>query len=89
MQSIKVDLGFEEIWMSLTHKLDRVYGLREISLFDGEASTSKQDIEDKLVPDRQAKQHLLSKGYHLKFKRCLEQLVAVTSDSFCIGSYLV
>jgi len=75
--------------MSSIHKLDRIYGLREISLFDGEASTSKEEIEDKLVPDRQAKQHLLLKGYHLKFKRYLEQLVAVTSDCFCMGSYLV
>jgi len=37
--------------MSSTHKLDRVYELREILPFDGEASTSNQDIEEKLVPD--------------------------------------
>jgi len=55
--------------MSSTHKLDQVYGLREISSFDGEASTSKQDIEEKLVPDRQAKHQLLSEGCHFKFKR--------------------
>jgi len=40
--------------MSSTHKLDRVHGLKEMLSFDGEASTSKQDIEEKLVPDRQA-----------------------------------
>jgi len=37
--------------MSSTHKLDRVYGLREILPFDGKALTGKQDIEEKLVPD--------------------------------------
>jgi hypothetical protein len=37
--------------MSSTHKLDRVYGHKEIFLFDGEVSTSKQDVEEKLVPD--------------------------------------
>ena len=37
--------------MSSTHKLDRVHRLKEMLLFDGEASTSKQDIEEKLVPD--------------------------------------
>jgi len=36
--------------------LDQVYGLKDISSLDGEASTSKQDIKEKLVPDRQAKQ---------------------------------
>jgi len=35
--------------MSSTQKLDRVYELKEILLFGGEASTSKQDIEEKLV----------------------------------------
>lgn len=57
--------------------------------FDGEASTSKQDIEEKLVPDRQTEQQLLSKRCHLKFKRCLEELLAVMFDGFCKGSYLV
>jgi len=41
--------------MSSTHKLDQVYRLREILTLDGEASTNKQDIKEKLVPDRQAK----------------------------------
>jgi len=45
--------------------------LKEMLPFDGEASTSMQDIKGKLVPDRQAKQQLLSRGCHLKFKRCL------------------
>jgi len=57
--------------MSSTHKLDQSYGLREISPFDGEASTSKQDIKEKLVPNRQVEKQLLSKRCHLKFKRCL------------------
>jgi len=35
--------------------MDRVQGLREISSFYGEASTRNQDIEEKLVPDRRAK----------------------------------
>jgi len=72
MQSIKFDLGFEEIKMSSTLKLDRVRGLKEIWTFDREASTSRQDVEKKLVPDRQAEQQLLSKRHYLKFKRCLE-----------------
>jgi len=37
--------------MSLTHKLDQVYGLKEILSFDGEALTSMQDIEERLVLD--------------------------------------
>jgi len=37
--------------MSSNHKLDRVYGLKEILSFDGEASMSKQDVEENLVPD--------------------------------------
>jgi len=45
--------------------------LREISLFNEEASTSKWDIKEKLVPDRQAQRQLLSKRGHLKFRRCL------------------
>jgi len=57
--------------MSLTHKLDQVYELRKISPFDGEASISKQDIEEKLVPHRQAKRRLLSERCHLKFERYL------------------
>jgi len=43
----------------------------EILPFDGEASTSKKDIEEKLVLDRQAKQQLLSSRCHLKLKRYL------------------
>jgi len=35
--------------MISTHKLDQVYGLREILTFDGEAPTSKHDIKEKLV----------------------------------------
>jgi hypothetical protein len=35
--------------------MDQVYVLREISQFDGKASTSKKDIKEKLVPGRQAK----------------------------------
>jgi len=37
--------------MSSTQKLDRVYELKEILLFGGDASTSKQDIKEKLVPN--------------------------------------
>jgi len=47
MQSMRFDLGFEEVKTSSTLKLDQVQGLGEISTFDGEASTSKQDIERK------------------------------------------
>jgi hypothetical protein len=54
--------------MSSTHKLERVYGLREVSQFDREALTNKQDIEEKLVADQQAKQQLVSERCHLKFK---------------------
>ena len=50
MQSTKFDSRLEEVWSSLTLKL--VQGLEEIMSFDGEASTSKQDIEEQLVPDR-------------------------------------
>jgi hypothetical protein len=48
MQLIKVDL-------SLMLKLDRFHALKEMLPFDGEALTSKQDIKEKLVPDRRAK----------------------------------
>ena len=75
--------------MSSTHKMDQVYGLREISPFDGEALTSRQDIEENMVPDRQAKHQLLSERCHLKFKRYLGFLLAVTFDGFCIGSCVV
>jgi len=37
--------------MSLTHKLDQVYELKEILSFSGKASTSKKDIKEMLVPD--------------------------------------
>jgi len=47
--------------MSSTHKLDRVYGLKNILPFDGEVSTSKQNVEEKLVLDLQVKHHLLSR----------------------------
>jgi len=50
MQSTKLTLVLKKS-MSSTHMLDQVYGLTKISPFDGEASKSKQDIEEKLVLD--------------------------------------
>jgi len=57
--------------MSSTLKLDGVRGLKEILAFDGEASTSTQDIKEKLVLDLTSQTQLLLKRCHLKFKRCL------------------
>jgi len=37
--------------MSSTQKLDRVYELKESWSFNGEPSTNKQDIKEKLVSD--------------------------------------
>jgi len=58
--------------MSSTHKLDRVYGLKEILLFDGETSTSKQDVEEKVGAGFTSQTTVTVERCHLKFKRCLE-----------------
>jgi len=44
--------------MSSTCKFDRIYGLKEICCFYDVGSTKQARVEEKLVPDKEAKQWL-------------------------------
>ena len=72
MQSNKFDLGFEENQMSSTHKLDRVYGLKEILPFDGEASTKQAGYRREVGVELTSQAAVTVERCHLEFKRCLE-----------------
>jgi len=58
--------------MSSTHKLDRVYGLKEILMFDGEASTKQARYQRAVGAGLTSQTTVTVERCYLKFKRCLD-----------------